>query len=778
MDREKILIVENDAIIAMQIENSLADLGYQVTSIANSGEKAIEQAKLEKPDLVLMDMRIEGKMNGIKTADMIRSRFDIPVVFSTTDLDEERINQAKLVMPFGYLLKPIQKRDLKVTIEMALYINKVDKKRKKAEEALQYSENRYRAVSELTSDYAYAYKVKPDGTLVNEWVTGAVFHLTGFSHKDLKSLGGWEGLMHPDDKHIAQDQLKALFMNQAKTVEYRIIIKNGQIRRMRDYARPRWDTIDKRITGIEGAVQDITTQIIAEEQIVETNKRLIAILDSVPADIYVSDMETHDVLYMNAQMIESFGKDLTGQICWKAFRGGSKPCSHCTNPYLLDAANKPTEVKIWEGHNPISNKYYLNHDKAIRWIDDRFVRIQISTEITGRKQVEEALRDSEEKYRNVVDNAIEAICVVQDDMFKYFNPEMVKLFGYTLDELEHLRSIETIYWKDQKKVISRRLQRDQGEHVPGTYAHRIITKDRRIRWVEIKAVSISWSGQPATLVFLTDVTERKQAERLMMQTEKMMSVGGLAAGMAHELNNPLAGILQGIQNVQRRLTPDLKSNLGPAREIGVDLDKLQQYMETRGIHSFFNGIQESGKKASEIILNMLQFSRKSESKMAPIDLSKLMENVLELAGKDYDLKKMFDFRKITIIKEFPSNMPRVRCTETEIEQVILNLLTNATWAMANWKRHDSPQITLRIALEDRTVRIEVEDNGPGMDEETRNRVFEPFYTPKPVGEGTGLGLSVSYMIITNNHKGSMEVESEIGSGSRFIIRLPFGYETL
>ncbi|MBT6614367.1 MAG: HAMP domain-containing histidine kinase, partial [Deltaproteobacteria bacterium] len=200
--------------------------------------------------------------------------------------------------------------------------------------------------------------------------------------------------------------------------------------------------------------------------------------------------------------------------------------------------------------------------------------------------------------------------------------------------------------------------------------------------------------------------------------------------------------------------------------------------ETRGIHSFFNGIQESGKKASEIILNMLQFSRKSESKMAPIDLSKLMENVLELAGKDYDLKKMFDFRKITIIKEFPSNMPRVRCTETEIEQVILNLLTNATWAMANWKRHDSPQITLRIALEDRTVRIEVEDNGPGMDEETRNRVFEPFYTTKPVGEGTGLGLSVSYMIITNNHKGSMEVESEIGSGSRFIIRLPFGYETL
>jgi signal transduction histidine kinase len=253
----------------------------------------------------------------------------------------------------------------------------------------------------------------------------------------------------------------------------------------------------------------------------------------------------------------------------------------------------------------------------------------------------------------------------------------------------------------------------------------------------------------------------------------MMSVGGLAAGMAHEINNPLGGILQGVQNVQRRLSSGLKANQKTSEETGVDLEKLQSYLEKRGIISQLNGIRDSGKKATQIISNMLQFSRKSESLMAPTNLPELMDNVLELAGKDYNLKKKYDFKKIKIIKKYEPNLPPIPITETEIEQVVLNLLNNAGWAMSENRQ---PQIILRIKLDDEMVRIEVEDNGPGIDEETRKHVFEPFYTTKPVGEGTGLGLSVSYMIITNNHKGTMEVESELGKGTNFIIKLPLDRE--
>ena len=399
-----------------------------------------------------------------------------------------------------------------------------------------------------------------------------------------------------------------------------------------------------------------------------------------------------------------------------------------------------------------------------------------SHDITKRKQVEKALRDSEEKYRNVVQNAIEAICVVQDGMFKYFNPEAVRLFGYTGEELEQLPSEDTIYPEDKSLVTSLRMQRQAGEHVSGIYSHRIITKDGRILWVEIKAVTITWNSHPAVLVFLTEITDRKKSEELMIQTEKMMTVGGLAAGMAHEINNPLGAVLQGVQIIQRRLSPDLKSNQGPAEEFGIDLHNLQQYMEKRGILSFFEGIKESGRKTSYIISNMLQFSRKSESRMAPHNLVELIDNVLELAGKEYDLKKRYDFRNIKVVKEFDSSLPLVPCTETEIQQVMLNLLTNAAWAMSNEQKSDPAQIIIRIHAEKEMARIEVEDNGPGMDEETRKRIFEPFFTTKPVGQGTGLGLSVSYMIIVNNHKGMMEVESEPEKGTRFILKIPLNRE--
>ena len=127
------LIVEDEAIIAMQIENTLKNLGYEVSSVVNTGEKAIEKAGVDKPDIILMDIRIMGKMDGIDAAEVIQSRFGIPVIYLTTYMDEERIRRAKTTMAFGYILKPFQEMDLKVTIEKALHIAKVETGQKKNE---------------------------------------------------------------------------------------------------------------------------------------------------------------------------------------------------------------------------------------------------------------------------------------------------------------------------------------------------------------------------------------------------------------------------------------------------------------------------------------------------------------------------------------------------------------------------------------------------------------------------------------------------------------------
>ena len=291
-------------------------------------------------------------------------------------------------------------------------------------------------------------------------------------------------------------------------------------------------------------------------------------------------------------------------------------------------------------------------------------------------------------------------------------------------------------------------------------------------WVEVNLKYSKIGSEKKVIGVVRDITEREKTLQVLIQNEKMMSVGGLAAGMAHELNNPLGGVLQGVQNVERRLSPGLKANQEVAEEVGIDLMKLEEYLEKRDINSRLDGVRESGKKASWIVSNMLQFSRKSESKMAPVNLIELLEKTLDLAGKDYDPNKKHDFRSINVVKNFDANIPPIPCVETEIEQVILNLLNNAASAMSDKKSDESSQIELQVTNEMDMVQIVVADNGPGMSEETQKRVFEPFFTTKPVDQGTGLGLSVSYMIVTNNHGGTLKLESELEKGSKFILRLP------
>lgn len=279
----------------------------------------------------------------------------------------------------------------------------------------------------------------------------------------------------------------------------------------------------------------------------------------------------------------------------------------------------------------------------------------------------------------------------------------------------------------------------------------------------------SFSG---AVIRIDDVTELIRMEETIIQTEKMISVGGLAAGMAHEINNPLGAILQGAQNIQRRLDPSMKANQEAASRAGCEIEAIRTYLEDRSIMRMLDGIRSAGERAARIVVNMLNFSRRSESQAMHVSINELMESALELAANDYDLAKKYDFRSIDIEKDFEDDLPPVQCIPTEIEQVVLNLLRNAAQAMGGDDGPLAPRIIVRTRQDLDDIIIEIEDNGPGLPPEVRRRVFEPFFTTKSPGSGTGLGLSVSYFIITENHGGRFAVESEPGQGARFIIRLP------
>jgi len=253
----------------------------------------------------------------------------------------------------------------------------------------------------------------------------------------------------------------------------------------------------------------------------------------------------------------------------------------------------------------------------------------------------------------------------------------------------------------------------------------------------------------------------------------MISVGGIAAGIAHEINNPLGIVLQAAQTLLQRTNPDFKKNQEAAAAIGLDMELLRQYFVARNLGAFIDDIMAAAVRASAIIRHMLDFSRKSESHRTVCDLPGIIDKAVELAGSDYDLKKSYDFRKIRIVRDYADDLPRVNCTETEMEQVMLNILRNAAQAMASaMPAIEAPAITIVVRATDEGVRIQISDNGPGMNPEVRRRVFEPFYTTKAPGVGTGLGLSVSYYIITQGHGGNMLVESRQDEGASFIITLP------
>lgn len=316
------------------------------------------------------------------------------------------------------------------------------------------------------------------------------------------------------------------------------------------------------------------------------------------------------------------------------------------------------------------------------------------------------------------------------------------------------------------------------ESIQTRKTRQLLKKPRKLKnetcYEDITIYPLITNGTEGVVIRIDDVTQNVRMEEMMIQNEKMLSVGGLAAGMAHEINNPLAGMLQTANLMSNRLVNcELPANLNAAQKSGTTMKTIKQFMEIRGIYTMINAINKSGQRVSNIIDNMLSFARKSDGRFSCFSISELIDKTLELAASDYDLKKKYDFKRIDIKKEYADNIPPVPCESAKIQQVLLNIFRNGFQAMQENKKK-KPRFIVRTWCEksQKMVCIEIEDNGPGMDEGTKKKVFEPFFTTKPVGSGTGLGLSVSYFIITENHGGQMEVDSTLGQGTKFIIRLP------
>jgi PAS domain S-box-containing protein len=445
--------------------------------------------------------------------------------------------------------------------------------------------------------------------------------------------------------------------------------------------------------------------------------------------------------------------------------------------YLLSSKlQKLVSVPIFHladtAHIVSQNKDYSI--RAVKYTDDE---LGLLTDAFNSMLVQIEERDIDLRHlRNLLSNIINSmpsalVGIDPEGRITQWNREAERLTGISAPDAQG-RTLTDVFpqmAEEMKKVWDaiRKKEPQKNTKIP-------TRKDGITRFSDVTVYPLIANGVEGAVIRIDDVTDQVRIEEMMIQSEKMLSVGGLAAGMAHEINNPLAGILQNVQVMRNRLNNSLPKNSLIAEECGTTMETIISYMEKRGIFTMINSVMDSGRRAAQIVDNMLSFSRKSESKFSASNLSQLLEKTMELASNDYDLKKKYDFRRIEILRQYDQEMPEVWCESTKIQQVLLNLLKNGAQAMNEKKYADdeTPRLTLRVTPEGNMARIEIEDNGPGMDEITRKRIFEPFFTTKEVGTGTGLGLSVSYFIITENHNGTMTVESTPGKGCNFIIRLP------
>lgn len=372
----------------------------------------------------------------------------------------------------------------------------------------------------------------------------------------------------------------------------------------------------------------------------------------------------------------------------------------------------------------------------------------VSKEITKRRVVEEALKKSEEKYRQLIEYSSEAIFIITNGKISYANHRTEKMLGYTMGALQAMPFIDLVISEDCEMVSERHKAILRGDDSAINYGFRVVNQEGSTIWVAANSVAILWENQSATLNFMRDITKQKRTETRLLQAQKMESIGTLAGGIAHDFNN----LLMGIQ--------------GHASLTLLSLDKNDPHYE------HIKTIETLVMSGANLTKQLLGFARGGKYEVKRVDLNALIDKTSQTIGRTK--------KDIRIHRYFEDKLWPTDVDQGQIEQVLLNLFVNAWQAMPGGG--DLYLETSNILLDEnrfihhsgktgRYVKISVTDTGVGMDEKTKERIFEPFFTTKEMGRGTGLGLASVYGII-KNHNGFINVYSEKGQGSTFNIYFP------
>lgn len=472
------------------------------------------------------------------------------------------------------------------------------------------------------------------------------------------------------------------------------------------------------------------------------------IFNSVNDAIFIQEIKDGEIIDVNKTCLEIFGYDSKEEIIATGF---TKIHSGIA-PYNVKGAIKIIEEIVKRQRSNFFEWQGRKKNGEIIWTENSLSKINIHGEeklmvlvrdIDKRKRAEQALEESEQKFRSLSETTATAIMIYQKEKWVYANPAAEKMCGYKQSELIHMNYWSFIAPEYREKARMIGAKRQQGNTPINDYEMEIVCKDGSRKWVFIQGAQASFKGNPAGLVSVMDISERKQAEQEMMKIQKLESIGTLAGGIAHDFNNILMGIY---------------GNISLAKK----------YSSTPGISvSYLDNAENSLQRAQELTSQLLTFAKGGAPLKTDLKISEVIKKSVSfiLSGSDIFVEYSFD-----------PNLWSLKADKGQINQVLTNMILNSRQAMPNGgeiviSAHNA------ILKEDNSVSLEagnyikitIEDNGLGIKEKNLSKIFDPYFTTKE--DGSGLGMATVYSII-KRHDGHISVSSKVHKGTSFSIYLP------
>jgi PAS domain S-box-containing protein len=675
--RARILIVEDAALVVEELKDCLRRLGHEVVGVADTAPVAIDLAVRERPDVVLMAIRLKGPMDGVEAAGRIYGRLGTPVIYVTAYADPATLERATKVGPFGYIVKPFRESDLRVAIAIATSRHALEQRLKARK---QDAEELFRIAFEEASIGVGL--LGADGRIVR--VNAALAAMLGYMPEELSG--------RQVSTTRAAESRRALLEAMPEAVS--VLSRDGAL------------------LDFKGA-RDIPTAVPDPRRLI--GKKL-------------SDPELQ---YLPTERIAE----------------------------LLARAFETRETQLLD-YDVLVEGRPRARESSIRAISDTEA-VWVSRDVTRQRDAARKVRENDVKLRVALTAARMGTFEwdIKRDHFEW-DDTLCEIYGVTQETMPRGRVAfrSFVHPEDQDRV---RTLADSAVST-GEYRaveFRIQRRDGTIRWVAARgALTRAEDGSPAKIVGgILDVTPERTLDEQRRTSQRLAAIGQLAAGIAHNFNNMLMGILPNIELALPEASP--------------------------GAAELLRGAQESAMRAAEMVRQLVTFAGQTRPAVRRVeDVTALVLRSLQICRRTFD-------RSIELPYVLPDQPHTVLAEPATLEQALLNILINARDAVID-SRVVAPVVRVHVdrvsagaaeisecdlAPGREYVRVRVWDNGPGMDEATRSRIFEPFFTTKDLGRGTGLGLSTT-MSIVREHGGAIACTSRPGAGTTFSVYLPHAAE--